>query len=156
MAIRSTVRWVKTLPDNRSELAADLAKGAVSDETYRVVGAKRFQEPEHGGLIYFLRTEDDRVLALYDHESQDLSVRGEDPQQSSFRPRAELTLTRAPATRFVLDKRFNGQPIETPPPIELSAPPHEWPENEAFCDVPWDDLERRLAIQGGRQPRGGA
>ena len=147
IAIRSTIRWVKTWPDNRSDLAADLAKGIVIEEAYRVVGAKRFQEPEHGGLIYFLRTDDDRVLALYDHESQDLGARGEDPLRSTFRPSAELTLARAPATKFVLDKRFSGETIKASSPIELSVPPREWPDNEAFCDVPWNDLERRFGIQ---------
>jgi len=145
----STARWVKSWPDHRSELAADLAGGVVVEEPYRLVAAKLFQEPEHGGLMYFLRTEDGDVLVLYDHESGSLGARGENPLASTFRPLSRLILVRAPSTKFVLDSRFSGAPIEVPAPVELAVPPSRWPDDEKFCDIPWEELERRL---GAKKP----
>lgn len=136
----STIRWVKTWPDYRSNLESDLAEGVVSEERYKISGVKRFQEPEHGGLIYFLRTTDDRSLVLYDDESQ----RVDDSLKSTFRPSEDLVMVRAPSTGFVIEKVFSGAPLSLPNPIQLVAPPNQWPENEAFTDIPWDDLERRL------------
>ena len=135
---------VKGWQDDRVELQADLSRGVVVDELYRFVEAKRFQEPEHEGLIYFLRTEDDRVLVLYDPESASLGAAGEDPLSSSFRPSTELTMVRAPATRFVLDKRFGGSAMKLSAPIELTVRLEEWPEQDEFCAISWGDLETRL------------
>lgn len=146
-AIVATIQWVRRWPDNRAALVADLERGVVVEELYRFVAVKRFQEPEHGGLIYFLRTDDHKTLVLYDHESQDLGVNGKDPQASSFLPRSELIMVRAPATRLVIDKRFGGNVMEVGAPAELGAPPREWPESEDICDIPWDDLERRLGAR---------
>lgn len=36
----------------------------VTELSMDLVGAKRMEEPEHGGLIYFLRSSDDRVIVL--------------------------------------------------------------------------------------------
>jgi hypothetical protein len=143
-AVISTVRWVKGWPDDREELRTDLSGGRVVEESYRFTEAKRFQEPEHGGLVYFLRTENDRVLVLYDPESANLGAAGEDPLSSPFRPSTELTMVRAPATRFVLDKRFNGSAMELSAPIALAVQPEEWPEQDEFCAISWNDLEARL------------
>jgi hypothetical protein len=140
-AVTSTVRWVKSWPDHRAELRTDLSRGIVVDEFYRLVEVKRFQEPEHGGLIYFLRNEDDRVLVLYDSESASLGAAGEDPLGSPFRPSSELTMVRAPATRFVLDTRFAGSAMTLSAPIELAVQLKEWPDQDEFCAISWDNLE---------------
>lgn len=143
-AVISTARWVASWPDDRGKLSVDLNGGVIFDELYRFVAVKRFQEPEHGGLIYFLRTDDERVLVLYDHESQSLGAQGEDPLASPFRPCTELTMARAPATRYVLNKRFDGSVLDLGTPIELAVSPKEWPEQDELCQIPWDELERRL------------
>jgi hypothetical protein len=128
-------------------MVTDLNGGVVVDELYKFVAVKRFQEPEHGGLIYFLRTEDEKVLVLYDAESQSLGAGGEDRLASSLRPRTELVMARAPATRYVLDKRFTGTLMDLAAPIELAVSPKEWPEQDELCEIPWDQLEKRLALQ---------
>lgn len=93
-----------------SKIEADLESGQVVEELYEIAAAKRMQEQEHGGLIYFLHTTDDRVLVVYDAESQQLGVLNEDPLSSEFRPRRSLTMVRAPHTGYVLDKIFSGEP----------------------------------------------
>jgi hypothetical protein len=125
-------------------LVADISGAQVAEEHYVLTAAKRFQEPEHGGLIYFLRTAEDKVLTLYDHESQDLGVQGGEPLKSSFRPKTELVMVRAPQTALVIDKAFSGEVLEAGDPIVLVVPPNEWPETESYCDIPWTELEARL------------
>ncbi len=140
----STARWLAGHRDARPSLVADLERGEIVEETHRFSEAKRFQEPEHGGLIYFLRAPDDRAFVVYDSVSQDLGVQGEDPLTSPFRPRSGLTLVRAPHSGIVLETSFSGEPLAVGAPIELAASPRDWPEADAYCAIPWDQLERRL------------
>ena len=140
----SSVRWVRRWKDMRPSLNADLVAAQVVEEHYVFNAAKRFQEPEHGGLIYFLRTPDDRALTLYDPESQDLGVQDEDPLTSSFKPMSRLVMVRAPETGFVISMTFSGDPLDAGEPIELTLPPEQWPETEQYCDIPWPELETVL------------
>src|SRR5690606_34786601 len=96
---------------------------------------------------YFLRTSDDRVYVLYDHESQDLGVDGQDPLSSAFRPQSQLLATRAPNSRLVITQAFAGHELARPAIRELAAPAREWPEPDEFCSVSWNDLERRYAAK---------
>ncbi len=144
-AVLSTVRWVRAWRDIRPALREDIEHGTVVEEHYTFAAAKRFQEPEHGGLLYFLHSANERALVLYDHESQNLGVQGADPLSSSFVPRAELVMVRAPHTRFVLGKEFSGPELKAGAPKELTAPPSEWPEQDEYCKYGWGELEARLA-----------
>jgi hypothetical protein len=149
-ALLSTLRAFKHRPDLRKLLQADLDHGDVVEESYRLTGAKRFQEPEHGGLLYFLHTADDRVLVIYDAESRDLGVRGKNPLTSGFRPRTQLSMVRAPMSRVLLSESFTGEPLDAGEPIELAAPPKDWPESGAYCDIAWMALEQRLGSSPDR------
>ena len=144
MSMVSMVRWMRSWRDTKPLLLADLRAGRVEEEHYVFTEALRFQEQEHGGLIYFLRTSDERVLTLFDPESQDLGVRGGDPLASGFRPMTRLVMVRAPETRYVLDKRFSGEPLYCALPVTLAVNPRLWPESEEYCDVPWGELRTRL------------
>lgn len=147
-ALYATVRWLRGHRDPRPGLLADLERGEAIEETHRFVAAKRFQEPEHGGLIYFLRTPDDRAFAVYDSASQDLGVQGKDPLTSPFRPRTALTVVRAPRSGLVLDTAFTGEALASGDAIELTASPDDWPQADAYSEIPWNDLERRLGYAG--------
>lgn len=151
VAVVSSVRAIKSWRDIRPDLRADLEGGQVIEETCEFTAAKRFQEPEHGGLIYFLRTTDDKVLVLYDHESQDLGVQDENPLKSTFQPRTELLIVRAPKTGFIISKRFSGAALNAGDPHELSVAPQSWPESETYCKLRWDELERRLSGDAKRR-----
>lgn len=125
----------------RGSLMAELAGNRVVEEQYEFTDALRMQEQEHGGLIYFLRGTDGAVLVLYDAESQDIGVQGDDPLTSSFRPHRSLNMVRAPVTGLVIDKTFFGEPLDPGAPLDLLAPPDRWPEDEEECNFPWEKLE---------------
>jgi hypothetical protein len=143
-AIISSVRWVKKWPDPRKDYQADLESGQVIEEFYQFTATKRFQDPEHGGLIYFLRTINDEVFVLYDYESQNLGAEGDEPLNSKFQPRAELLIVRAPKSEEVIGRQISGAALEVGEPLELKNGPRAWPEDETYCKIPWDELEKRL------------
>jgi hypothetical protein len=137
--------WARRARSARARIREDLAGGRVLDESFEFDAAKRFQEPEHGGMFYCLRTRDRRVFVVFDQESQDLGVAGKDPLDSAFRPRERLRLVRTPGLRTVIVRESSGLILDAGPPLELTLPPGEWPEDEEFHDVPWDELEDRLS-----------
>ena len=143
-AIISSIRWVKKWPDPRKDYQADLDSGQVIEEIYQFTAAKRFQEPEHGGVIYFLRTTNDEVFVLYDYESQNLGAEGDEPLNSKFQARAELLLVRAPKSGEVIDKQISGAALEVAEPLEIKVGSRAWPEDETYYKIPWDELEKRL------------
>lgn len=138
------LRWVLSLKDNQAPMVRDLKGGVVAEESLEFDAAKRFQEPEHGGLLYFLRTAGNRVFVLYDYESQDLGAAGKDPLKSPFRARRYLRLARAPVSRVVLGQKLSGPELEIEATHQLGLPPDEWPESEEYCRISWDHLEKRL------------
>lgn len=143
-SVLSTVRWLKPSRDYRSLVRADLAENSVLEEQLQFVETKIFQEPEHGGLIYFFCTPDDRVFIIYDHESQDLGAGGEDPHTSAFQPRTQLSLVRAPVSRVPISKNFSGPPLRAGDVMELAVDPKLWPAPDEFCDVAWHELENHF------------
>ncbi len=142
--IIESIRWVKKWPDNRKEYQADIETGQVVEESYVFNAAKRFQEQEHGGLIYFLRTTDNKVFALFDHESQNLGVENKNPLNSKFQPTTELLIVRAPKSELVISRQFSGTPLDAGEINDLLVGPKSWPEDEEYCKIPWDELEMRL------------
>ncbi len=150
IAIVLGIRWLRALPDYRPQLRLDVDGAQVKEERYVFTEAKRFQEPEHGGLIYFLRSTSDEVLTVYDPESQSLGVQGQDPLQSRYRPQAELRVVRAPHSGFALDTDTAGAELPVNAPIPLSVAPRHWPQADALCPIAWDQLEARLSPQATR------
>ena len=144
-AVVSSVHWLRGSRDVLPLVQADLDAGVVIDEFYQFVAAKRFQEPEHGGLIYFLKTTDSMVRVLYDYESAILGTRDENPFDSDFKPRTNLLMVRVPKTGYVVSKEFSGEVLVGGDPKELAIGPELLPEAEKCCDISWDELERRLS-----------
>jgi hypothetical protein len=135
---------MKKWRDLRPALGADLESGEVEEEHYEFTAAKRFQESEHGGMMYFLRTVDDKVFVLFDYESQGLGAEGQEPLASEFQPREKFELVRAPHSGIVLEQNFSGTPLEIGAPIELAVGPSKWPEWECYCEVKWEELDERF------------
>lgn len=150
-AVVSSVRWVKSCRDVRPDILADLKANEVIEETYLFTAAKRFQEPEHGGLFYFLRTPDDKVFVIFDEESQNLGAEDENPLSSKFQPCEQLVIGRAPITNWALSQKFFGAALDAGEPLEMSVPPERWPESEAFCKFRWDDLDKKLSKKRKRK-----
>jgi hypothetical protein len=151
-AMVSSVRWIAGWQDYRPLLQADIDEAQVAEEHYAFTEAKRFQEPEHGGLVYFFRTADNKVFTLFDHESQDLALQGGDPLKSSFVPKSALVMVKAPRADWVISKRFSGELLDAGDPVELDLDPKDWPESECYCEIPWAELEAR-ARAGVREGR---
>lgn len=144
-AVKDSIRLVKSRRNFRSDIRADLEVGQVIEEFYTFTAAKCFEEPEHGGLFYFLRTTDDKVFVIYDEESQNLGAEGENPLSSKFQPSTELVINRAPKTNWVVSKNFSGVMLEAGEPQVLAISPEAWPESESFCKFRWDQLEELLS-----------
>ena len=142
-------RWLKGLKSPAPSIQADLEAGTVIEENYEFSEVKRLQEPEHSGLIYFLKSSTGRAYVLFDYESQQLGAGGEDPLRSSFHPRAQLHVVRAPESRVILRSEFAGPSLLLPEPTDLLAPPSAWPDEDEYCPVPWHELEARF----GEAPR---
>jgi hypothetical protein len=133
----------KTLRHSRSAiraLEADLASGSVEDMTIRITDAMRFQEPEHGGFLYFLRTGDERVYVQFDYGSQD---RG----RSRYLPRDTLNVVRGQHGGHILASVFTGHPVEIAHDGKLTAKPGQWPEPDTFCSTPWNMLVSTYAAE---------
>ena len=143
-AVYSTAQWMKSWPDHRQPLRDDLIAGIITEEQLAIVEAKLLQEPEHGGLIYCLRSGDGRVYSLLDRESLDLGMADEAPEGSSFEPQSVVTIVKAPLSQFTINVSFSGDEIDVLGPFELTASPKEWPEDQEFCSIPWDQLEKEL------------
>ncbi|GEM_PF-2332082 len=144
-AIVSTARWIRGWTDIREPLLADIANQRVNVEEYEFREVLRMQEPEHLGLIYFMREDDEAAFVYFDSESQDLGVQGEDPLSSSFIPRRHLRVTRAPVSGVAIVCEFTGDALQLGDPIEISVPPDQWPEHEEVCKVPWSELKSTFA-----------
>lgn len=144
LGVVSSIRWLQGWRDYRPLLRSDISNALVAEEHYVFSESKRFQEPEHGGFLYFLRIDKDRSLVLFDHESQDLGVQGDDPLKSSFSPQSRLIMVRAPHSRFVISTTFSGESLATGDPLPLELDPSEWPEQETLCDIPWAELETKF------------
>lgn len=141
----STIKWAKNWTDHRPALRSDVEGGLVVDNTYEVSEVKRFQEQEHGGLIYFLRMNDNKVLTLYDYESVELQMEGNNPLQSNFKPCNKLRIVEAPKTGYFISQEFSGEELLLSEPIDLLSSPDKWPEGESWCNIPWNELESRLS-----------
>lgn len=141
----SSIRWVRRWADPRPLLKADLDRGEVLEERNRFTAVKRFQEQEHGGLIYFFLTDDNKVFVRFDHESQDLGVQDKEPLSSSFQVRSELLLIRAPNTRYIIEEQASGEALGAMAPLDLTEAPQRWPKQEEYCDISWGELEKRFS-----------
>ena len=142
--IYSTASWMRSWPDHRQAVRDDLNAGLVTEERLTVLEAKVLQEPEHGGLIYLLRSGDGRVFVLYDHESLDLAMNDEDPMGSRFDPQSIVTIVRAPQSGFMIESSFSGDDIDIQGPIEMTATPGKWPQDEKFFSLAWEQIETEL------------
>lgn len=145
-AVVSSIRWVRSWPDSSNSVSADIASHSVDEEHYEFAAAKSFEDPEHGGLIYFLRTSEDKVLTLYDYEGVELGAQNDESKKRCLVPRSTLVMVRAPHSGFVISKKFSGSALECGQSLELSADPKDWPESDVYCDIPWPELESRLAV----------
>lgn len=143
-------RQSRHLNSRLESLGADIATGEVEERTLQLTEARRYQEPEHDGLIYFLRTRDDGVFVLFDYDSQALGVQGQNALDSTLEPAERLAVIRAVKSHDVTRTRFEGRPLELGAPIPFELPPRHWPESETFLGVDWPGLDAWMTRRAGR------
>lgn len=144
-----SIRWARNLRSDRGKICQDIENGKVIVESYRISDIKRFQEQEHGGLIYFLQIKNKGVLVLYDHKSTEICIDGGDPLSSPFKPRENLNIVRAPETNYPISTKFSGAKLPLPEVLDLMASTDLWPDDDTWCDIPWSDLESVLTRKNG-------
>lgn len=145
IAALSAARWARGWVDIREPLRTDIASQRVNVEEYEFHDVLRMQEPEHSGLIYFMREDNEAAFVYIDSESQDLGVQGKDPLASSFVPRRHLRVTRAPESGVAIACEFSGDALRPGDPVEITVPPDQWPEHAEVCKVPWSKLTSTFA-----------
>lgn len=150
----SSIRWLvrsrRSNAEYHQSIAEDIAAGTVSVEDHKVVSVKLLQDPEHHAFIFLLRLSNDRTLVMYDYDSLN--------SDADFPPDNKPTLTpcdRISLRSFVKSKRrrwsFSGAPVPLPEPIELVLEPSKWPDDEGWCRVKWENVERHYGAKTGRQ-----
>lgn len=140
LAFHGKVRELRGIAQIRRSLSGDL----VHATTYDIVAVKRYREPEHGGLVYLLRTDDGQVLSVFDSESQLLGVDDKDPLASSFRPSARVELVETLDRRCFIHETWSGAELPVPDPLPLN--PSRWPEHGEIVKVAWEQCDRHFGV----------
>jgi hypothetical protein len=148
-AVWRSWRWHRAAVRNRERLFgaywADLDAGTVDEERYRFEDGLSLLEPESGGQIYLLKLDAARCLVLYDRESCGLRERGGDPLGSAMQPARGAVLRRAPRSGLVLSVEFDGPAFDKTPSDGLGYAVPSWSRDSRIWEVPWDELQRRIA-----------
>ncbi len=138
LAGHARVREMRGIAHIRRSLRGDQVRAA----TYDIVAVKRYQESEHGGLVYLLRTDDGQVLSVFDSESQLLGVDGKDPLSSSFRPKSRVELVETLDRRCFIQETWSGAELSVPDPLPLNQ--SRWPEHGEIVKVVWEQCDRHF------------
>lgn len=131
----------------REALKEDLAGKILKVSEYPIIEVKVFEEPEHGGFIYFVLSCDDKVIALFDYESQDLSIDGEDPKNSSYKVRKNLKISKTPIANFIVDDHFFGEIVEIPEINVFTENTEIWPVHAEYVKCKWENVDARYSAK---------
>ncbi|MEH6417573.1 hypothetical protein [Pseudomonas sp. CGJS7] len=127
-------------------LRADLRAGMVDEERYRFSGCECFVHAEGEHVMYLLRIDASRCLAVYDY-GQISGDPDDEHMLTLLRPRTEAVQRRAPCSRTVLSIALEGADLAFVP--QLDVPSRGWPPDRAVWEVPWDQVRQRLMAAGG-------
>lgn len=145
VAVMSTSRWIRGWKDYRPLLRADLDAVEVFEERHEFVAAKWYQEQEHGGIIWCLRTPSDRTYVWYDHDSvglaEEAAEAGKEAPEYSFRARSQLVIVRGVASETIVSETFSGAELPVESTNDLLIDPRRWPEDRDYFSVPWAKLD---------------
>jgi hypothetical protein len=130
-------------------ISTDMTSSVVTVEDHVVVGVKLLQEPEHNAFIFLLHLTNGKTLVLYDYDSFDSENDFPSDTKPTLVPCERISLRTFPNSgrrRWA----FSGAPLSLPTPIELALQPEKWPDDESWCRVKWENIERHY---GPKQPR---
>lgn len=153
-AINSTRKWLRESGSLYSLIQSDLTLKSIKEENYKVLGIKCFKEPEHNGLIYFLKlaasptlqTEsdsliEDKIRVIYDYESQSKSIES----QRLLIVKSSLTILIGVHSDIVLENNFSGTVMTQIDHFDLTIPPERWPSPDSWLSADWQSLETSYA-----------
>lgn len=149
-AVHARVCEMQGIAKVRQSLSGD----QVHVTTYDLVAVKCYQEPEHGGLVYLLLTDDGQVLSVFDHQSPGQDVDDEAPRGSPFRPKARVELVETLDRGRVIRETWSGAELPVPDPLPLNT--STWPEHGEIVKVAWSDCDRHFGKRVQRKRSGAA
>ncbi|MGL4235763.1 hypothetical protein [Tabrizicola sp.] len=147
------IRWSIRAEGSRShglaKLKEDLARGLVRDEVLTVTGAKLLREPEHDMIVFFLQLSNGKCFVLYDYDSVDINGEFDGQSRPTLTPREIFHLVTFPASKR-RGWSFSGPEIALPDVLPMAATPDLWPEDESWCRVKWENIERHYGPKKNR------
>ena len=131
-------------------ISADISSGLVQVEDHAVVGVKLLKEPEHNAFIFLMHLSNGKTLVLYDYDSYDSENDFPPDNQPTLVPCDKICLRTFPNSQR---RRwaFSGAQVILPTAIELALGPDKWPEDETWCRVKWENIERHYGPKRARQ-----
>lgn len=132
-ALFCSYQWLQVTENAYPVILQDIEAGEVIDECYHVQQVCRFQEPELGGFIYFLKISAQDIFVIYDYQSQG-------DHNSNFVLKTQLTLARSPQSNYQLMHYFSGEKISISETYPLTVAPEKWPVADNWLSLPWSQL----------------
>lgn len=145
--IRWSLRWERDRRHKQAKLETDLAGGVVRDEVYAVTGVKLLREQEHGMILFFLRLSNGKCFVLYDYDSVDTENEHDGQSSPVLAPGNTFHLLTFPISKE-RSWSFSGTALPLPPVLPLDLEPEVWPEDESWCRVKWENIERHYGPPG--------
>ncbi len=123
------------------DLKKDIAKKVVEVTEYCIKNVKIFEDPKHGGYIYFLLTYNNEIVVFFDSESQDLAIGGYNPKDSAFKPRKTLKIHRTLFAKYIVSEEFIGDPLEFSESKLFISNTKKWPEHGQILHCNWNRID---------------
>ncbi|MEI7473625.1 MAG: hypothetical protein WCK67_02500 [bacterium] len=147
IGIKSYLTQKKVDQENVLKIEQEIKEGLVTEETYNVEEAICFIEIEHGGLSYFLKLNDGRIMFIYDYESpcwddeEDENLSEQElieKKQEKFLPTKEIKFIKSPITNFTIKEQYLGEKIKPNGIYDFFD--IDIPEHGEFINYKWDEL----------------
>lgn len=142
IAIASTYLWLKKLENLYPLILQDLQSLNIIDESYIIQDVCRFQEPQHGGYIYFLKVSEQAVFVIYDYQSQSVDQNINKLTESPFLVLNKLMISSAALSGYCLKYTLSGHIVAISATYPLTLPPENWPLSETWSSTSWSKLAK--------------
>ena len=143
------VRWERHRRQRKAKLETDLARDLVHDETFLVTGVKLLREPEHGMILFFLQLSNGKRFVLYDYGSVDTEGEHDGQSPPTLMPGEKFHLLTFPVSKE-RSWSFSGPAVSLPIVKTLELGPEDWPEDEGWCRVKWENIDRHYGAKKSR------
>jgi hypothetical protein len=135
----SSMRDKKRVTNINSKINLDLKNNIVQEENFNITDILCFEEIEHGGLAYFLKTDENKVLFIMDYTSPCDEERTLEQKQKDFFPAKQFKLVKAPMSEVILSVTFSGERFVTSD-IYSFGDIDQIPEHGTYVNCDWEDI----------------